>query len=151
MKCDCPTCCCEYAGTFPKFAFYYDDGKVYRGGGPEDTKQKVLSFPQSWFDMPMTGVLVGLSEDPRLGRRVHTGAEQYYAIPHQCLSGADVAPSGPETRLIPFVGHALGLVKLGQYTTIGKYQGAMEQAQADTHVLKKSAYAPHFTVSQEKD
>ena len=150
MSCECPTCCCEHAGTFPRFSFYYDDGSVYQGGGPDDTKQKVLSFPQSWFDMPDNGVMVGVSEDPIVGRRLHKGGEMYYAIPPQTHSGSDVNSSGPETRLIPFVSHALGLVKLGQHAPVKRYKEMVALAMQDEHVPPHSANSP-FAVKTNRD
>ena len=146
----CPTCCCEHAGTFPKFSFYYDDGSVYRGGGPEDVEQVVYSLPRSWIEMPSMGVMVGVSEDPIVGRRWHKGGEMYYAIPPQTHSGADINSSGPETRLIPFVSHALGIVKLGQHAPVKRYKEIVALAMEDGHVNPQSAISP-FAVKANRD
>jgi hypothetical protein len=142
----CPTCCCEHAGKFPRFAFYYADGSEYRGGGPDDTEQVVYSLPRSWVEMPALGVMVGQSEDPVVGRRNFRGAEQYYALAHQCRGGPDVTITGPETRLVPVVCGQYGIVKLGEHTTTAGFHEFMRRAQEDKHVPPQSARSPNELV-----
>lgn len=142
MKCDCPTCCCDHAGKFPRFTFFYSDGSVYRGGGPEDTDQVVFSYPRSWFDMPPLGLTIGLSEDRVVGRRVHRGMELVYALAPQTRGGPDITPTGHETGLIPALCGQYGLVKLGEHATTEKYHDTMRLAIKDTHVPRKGAGSP---------
>lgn len=146
----CPTCCCDHAGTFPKFAFYYADGSVYRGGGSDDTDQIVYSLPRSWVDMPSLGLTIGLSADPVVGRRIHRGMEQVYALAPQCRGGPDITPTGPETRLIPAVCGQYGIVKLGEHATTAGYHEMVRRAMEDTHVPMSGNTSP-FELEQQRD
>lgn len=147
----CPTCCCEHAGKFPKFSFYYADGSVHRGGGPEDLDQIVYSLPRSWVEMPALGVMVGLSEDRDVGRRRHAGMEQVYALAPQCRGGADIAPTSPQSRLIPIVCGQYGIVKLGEHATHHRYSETMRRANEDTHVIQQSVAMGPYEVRQGGD
>jgi len=134
MACDCPTCQCDHAGKFPRFAFYYTDGSIYRGGGPEDKDQVVFSLPRSWFDMPSMGVGVGLVEDSETGRFVLSGREQYYALAPQTRGGPDVTFTGVESRLIPVVTAQYGIVKLGEHMQSRRYYDLLNSTKDDEHV-----------------
>lgn len=146
----CKTCCCNHAGTFPRFAFYYADGSVHRGGGPDDTDLVVYALPRSWVEMPALGVLVGASENPNNGRDWHRGGEQYYAVPHGARGGPGVTAAGPETRLIPLVVGKLGLVKLGEFMQTADYHRAMRAAMDDGYVPATPPATP-FELEQQRD
>jgi len=146
----CPTCCCEHAGTFPRFAFFYADGSVYRGGGPDDVDQVVYSLPRSWVEMPALGLTIGVSEDSVVGRRFHRGMEQVYALAPQTRGGPDLTSTGPETRLIPAVCGQYGIVKLGEHAPTTIYHEVMRRAMDDQHVPRQSARSP-FELEQQRD
>lgn len=145
----CETCCCEHAGKFPRFAFFYSDDSVYRGGGPEDTEQVVYSLPRSFVELPLTGLTIAMSEDSEVGRRNHSGMEQVYALAPQTRGGPDITASGPETRLIPMLAQ-YGIVKLGEHARTERYHEIMRRAMADDHVPMQSAKSP-YELTGEKD
>lgn len=139
MTCECPTCQCDHAGTFPRFSFYYTDGKVYRGGGPEDLEQTVFSLPRSFVEMPAFGVGIGLVEDPVVGRFTLRGKEQYYALAPQTRGGPALTFSGVESRLLPAMSGQYGIVKLGEYMSTDRYYELIDRSKSDEHVRVKSA------------
>ena len=142
MSGHCQTCCCEHAGKFPRFAFYYSDDSVRRGGGSEDTEQVVYSLPRSFVEMPLTGLTVAMSEDAVVGRRSHSGSEQVYALAPQTNGGPDITASGPETRLIPMLAQ-YGFVKLGEHARTERYYEIMRRAMDDDFVPRASAISPY--------
>lgn len=145
----CPTCCCRHAGRFPRFAFYYADGSVHTGGGPDDRDLVVYALPRSWVELPPLGVLVGASENPTTGRDWHRGAEQYYTVPFGARGGPGVTTTGPESRLIPLVVGKLGLVKLGEFMQTADYHAAVRRAMDDGYV---PAQRPQpFELEQQRD
>ena len=150
MACDCPTCQCDHAGKFPRFALYYADGSVHRGGGPEDRELVVYALPRSWVEAPALGVLIGLSENEANGRDWHRGGEQYYAVPHGARGGPAITASGPETRLVPFVCGKLGLVKLGEFMHTADYHAAVRRAMDDGYVPAQKPKSP-FELEQQRD
>lgn len=142
MTCHCPTCCCEHKGKFPEFAFYFADGSVYRGGGPDDQDLVVYAWPRSWVEMPAYGVVVGASENRSTGRDWHRGGEQYYAVPFGARGGPGVTQTGYETGLAPLVNGKLGIVKSGEFMRTEDFHKAMRLAMDDGFVPAQKPRSP---------
>jgi len=123
--------------TFPRFAIFYADGAVVRGGG-SDEEMVTLTVPRSWFEAPADGVVVVNVESPRLGRRTLKDADAYYSIPSERVGGPDVGMSAPETGVWPFV-QSLGLVKRGLWVCDDLYNTLMGVSSKDGHVSPMSA------------
>ena len=113
-----------------RFAIYYNNGDVVRGGDDSD-EEVTLTFSKKWLEAPSDGVACVVYEDKRVGRQILGSNEYFYQMPIDHHGKGALGASmkiGAYLRQLSDLG---GIVKFGGWTDDVNFQEIKNKANKD--------------------
>lgn len=120
-----------------KFAIYYTNGDVVRGGG-EDDEYIDIRVSKAWLEAPADGVAVVIQENDMIGRSCLYDMEYYYYLPDNSHGKGDIGSSQKIGAYLRQMTDKGGLVKFGGWTHDETFQDVLRKATRDEEIRPQS-------------